>query len=86
MHVGLLNLDPLDDEVRGAAYHLLGQLCVFLNYDKVPITAVQGCFLSSAILLWYLPLLFSWFHPRRGQHIRRVLQQLDGGELASPYP
>lgn len=48
MHVGLLNLDPLDDEVRGAAYHLLGQLCVFLNYDKVPITAVQGCFLSSA--------------------------------------
>ncbi|KAG1755407.1 hypothetical protein EDB19DRAFT_1661084 [Suillus lakei] len=37
LHVGMLNIDSEDEELRGAAYDLLGALCTYLNYDKNPI-------------------------------------------------
>ncbi|KAH8826519.1 hypothetical protein DL96DRAFT_1529897 [Flagelloscypha sp. PMI_526] len=47
IHLGLLNLDPHDEEVRAAAYNLLGQLCVFLNYEKAPVAAVKTGFIPG---------------------------------------
>jgi hypothetical protein len=42
LHIGLLSVDLSDEELRGAAYDLLGSVCTYLNYDKSPIVASKG--------------------------------------------
>jgi hypothetical protein len=42
LHIGLLSVDLYDEELRGAAYDLLGAVCNYLNYDKSPIVASKG--------------------------------------------
>ncbi|KAG6849386.1 hypothetical protein H0H93_008893 [Arthromyces matolae] len=42
LHVGLLSVDMNDEELRGAAYDLLGAVCTYLNYDNSPIVASKG--------------------------------------------
>ncbi|GLB34218.1 putative GTPase-activator protein for Ras-like GTPases [Lyophyllum shimeji] len=47
LHVGLLSVDINDEELRGAAYDLLGAVCSYLNYDKSPIVASQAGFIPG---------------------------------------
>jgi hypothetical protein len=42
LHIGLLSVDLNDEELRGAAYDLLGAVCNYLKYDKSPIVACKG--------------------------------------------
>lgn len=42
LHIGLLSVDMNDEELRGAAYDLLGAVCTYLNYDNSPIVASKG--------------------------------------------
>lgn len=42
LHIGLLSVDLNDEELRGAAYDLLGAVCNYLKYDKSPIVASKG--------------------------------------------
>lgn len=42
LHVGMLNVDHEDEELRGAAYGLLGAVCSYIKYDKSPIVASTG--------------------------------------------
>lgn len=42
LHIGLLSVDVNDEELRAAAYDLLGAVCTYLNYDKNPIIAPRG--------------------------------------------
>jgi hypothetical protein len=44
LHVGMLSIDHGDEELRGAAYDLLGAICTYLGYDKNPIVAPEGRF------------------------------------------
>ena len=44
LHIGFLSVDPNDEELRGAAYNLLGAICTYLKYDKSPIVARNGGF------------------------------------------
>ncbi|KAI6003613.1 hypothetical protein EDD15DRAFT_2567619 [Pisolithus albus] len=37
LHVGMLNIDSEEEELRSAAYDLLGAICSYLNYDKNPV-------------------------------------------------
>ncbi|RDB19915.1 Neurofibromin [Hypsizygus marmoreus] len=47
LHVGLLCVDLDDEELRGAAYDLLGAVCTYLKYDKSPIVASQAGFIPG---------------------------------------
>lgn len=49
LHVGLLSVDFNDEELRAAAYDLLGAVCTYLNYDKSPIVAAKGKYVSCII-------------------------------------
>jgi neurofibromin 1 len=53
LHVGMLSLDLDNEELRAAAYDLLGAVCSYLNYDKNPIIASKGktCFLHCHYFL-----------------------------------
>lgn len=42
LHIGFLSVDINDEELRGAAYDLLGAVCSYLKYDKSPIIAPKG--------------------------------------------
>jgi len=42
LHIGFLSVDLNDEELRGAAYDLLGAVCSYLKYDKSPIVACKG--------------------------------------------
>ncbi|KAH7916805.1 hypothetical protein BJ138DRAFT_1121610 [Hygrophoropsis aurantiaca] len=42
LHVGMLNIDSEEEELRGAAYDLLGAVCSYLDYDKNPIIASKA--------------------------------------------
>lgn len=42
LHIGMLSVDVYDEELRAAAYHLLGAVCTYLNYDKSPLVAPKG--------------------------------------------
>ncbi|KAJ3504772.1 hypothetical protein NLJ89_g7765 [Agrocybe chaxingu] len=42
LHIGFLSVDLDDEELRGAAYDLLGAVCSYLKYDKSPIVANKG--------------------------------------------
>ena len=42
LHVGLLSVNHDDEELRVAAYALLGAVCNYLKYDKFPIVASKG--------------------------------------------
>jgi len=42
LHIGFLSVDLNDEELRGAAYDLLGAVCNYLKYDKSPIVACKG--------------------------------------------
>lgn len=47
LHIGLLSVDLYDEELRGAAYDLLGAVCAYLNYDKSPIVAPKAGFIPG---------------------------------------
>lgn len=42
LHIGFLSVDPYDDELRAAAYDLLGAVCSYLKYDQNTIVARKG--------------------------------------------
>ncbi|KIJ20411.1 hypothetical protein PAXINDRAFT_166473 [Paxillus involutus ATCC 200175] len=42
LHVGMLNIDSEEEELRSAAYDLLGAICSYLDYDKNPIIASKA--------------------------------------------
>ena len=42
LHIGLLSVDHNDEELRIAAFALLGAVCDYLKYDKCPIVASKG--------------------------------------------
>ncbi|PPQ78909.1 hypothetical protein CVT25_002369 [Psilocybe cyanescens] len=45
LHIGFLSVDLNDEELRGAAYDLLGAVCKYLKYDKSPIIASKAGFI-----------------------------------------
>ncbi|KAF8806096.1 hypothetical protein BYT27DRAFT_7141632 [Phlegmacium glaucopus] len=47
LHIGLLSVDLNDEELRGAAYDLLGAVCNYLKYDKSPIVTSKAGFISG---------------------------------------
>ncbi|TFK24729.1 hypothetical protein FA15DRAFT_406917 [Coprinopsis marcescibilis] len=47
LHIGFLSVDPNDEELRSAAYNLLGAVCTYLKYDKAPIVARQAGFIPG---------------------------------------
>ncbi|KAL1727572.1 hypothetical protein EV714DRAFT_253754 [Schizophyllum commune] len=47
LHIGLLSVDVNDEELRAAAYDLLGAVCTYLNYDKNPIIAPRAGFVPG---------------------------------------
>jgi hypothetical protein len=61
LHVGLLNIDINDEELRAAAYDLLGAVCTYLNFVKSPIVAPKG---KSSDLIWLrlTDSYFSWIY------------------------
>jgi hypothetical protein len=42
LHVGMLSVDSEDEELRSAAYDLLGAVCSYVGYDKNPVLASKG--------------------------------------------
>lgn len=38
----MININSEQEELRGAAYDLLGAICSYLDYDKNPIIASKG--------------------------------------------
>ncbi|KAL0576959.1 Ras GTPase activating protein ira2 [Marasmius crinis-equi] len=42
LHIGMLSVDPQDEELRCAGYDLLGAVCTYLNFDKSPVIAAKG--------------------------------------------
>jgi len=58
LHIGLLSVELSDEELRGAAYDLLGAVCTYLNYGKSPIVAPKGC---SAFVMIAFQLSKSFF-------------------------
>ena len=70
LHIGLLSVDHDDEELRIAAYALLGAVCDYLKYDKCPIVASKGSTnISHNIVLSNI--LGSWIHFRRSYCICR---------------
>uniref|UniRef100_A0A0W0FVQ0 Ras-GAP domain-containing protein n=1 Tax=Moniliophthora roreri TaxID=221103 RepID=A0A0W0FVQ0_MONRR len=49
LHVGMLSIDPSDEELRSAGYDLLGAVCKYLNYDKSPVVAAKAGFIPGDI-------------------------------------
>ncbi|KAF8165773.1 hypothetical protein B0H34DRAFT_794124 [Crassisporium funariophilum] len=56
LHIGLLSVDLNDEELRGAAYDLLGAVCNYLKYDKSPIVASKAGFISGDPIAFVLQL------------------------------
>lgn len=53
LHVGLLSIDAQDEELRSAAYDLLGAVCTYLSYDKNPVVASKGMRIFSVCLTFF---------------------------------
>ncbi|KAF5369620.1 hypothetical protein D9757_010458 [Collybiopsis confluens] len=49
LHIGMLSVDGYDEELRAAAYDLLGAVCTYLNYDKSPLVAPKVGFVPGTI-------------------------------------
>ncbi|KAJ3936091.1 MAG: hypothetical protein NXY57DRAFT_886591 [Lentinula lateritia] len=49
LHIGMLSVDAYDDELRAAAYDLLGSVCTYLNYDKSPLVAPKAGFVPGTL-------------------------------------
>ncbi|KAI6152285.1 hypothetical protein BKA82DRAFT_4387651 [Pisolithus tinctorius] len=49
LHVGMLNIDSEEEELRSAAYDLLGAICSYLNYDKNPVITSKAGILPGDI-------------------------------------
>jgi len=47
LHIGFLSVDLDDEELRGAAYNLLGAVCGYLKYDKSPLVVSKAGFISG---------------------------------------
>ncbi|KAF8883153.1 hypothetical protein CPB84DRAFT_1817082 [Gymnopilus junonius] len=47
LHIGFLSVDVNDEELRAAAYALLGAVCKYLKYDKSPIIAPKAGFIPG---------------------------------------
>jgi hypothetical protein len=58
IHIGMFNIDSGDDELRSAAYDLLGAVCSYLKYHKNSIVASKG-WCQSSVLFHALMYLFS---------------------------
>ncbi|CAA7259350.1 unnamed protein product [Cyclocybe aegerita] len=56
LHIGFLSVDLDDEELRGAAYDLLGAVCSYLKYDKSPIVASKVGFISGDPIAFVLQL------------------------------
>jgi hypothetical protein len=54
LHVGLLSIDHDDEELRSAAYDLLGAICTHLGYDKNPIIASEGMYAAHLVLFCFV--------------------------------
>ncbi|KAF9266130.1 hypothetical protein L218DRAFT_1016740 [Marasmius fiardii PR-910] len=49
LHIGMLSIDAHDEDLRSAAYDLLGAVCTYLNFDKNPIIAAKAGFIPGDI-------------------------------------
>ncbi|KAJ3719315.1 hypothetical protein C8R42DRAFT_777357 [Lentinula raphanica] len=49
LHIGMLSVDAYDDELRAAAYDLLGAVCTYLNYDKSTLIAPKSGFVPGPL-------------------------------------
>ncbi|KAJ6515229.1 hypothetical protein C8R45DRAFT_1049017 [Mycena sanguinolenta] len=47
LHVGMLSVDPNDEELRAAGYELLGAVCQYLQYDRATIIAAKSGFVPG---------------------------------------
>jgi hypothetical protein len=47
LHVGMLNMDTDEEELRSASYVLLGSICSYLGYDKSPVVAPTTGFIPG---------------------------------------
>ncbi|KAF5371189.1 hypothetical protein D9758_004214 [Tetrapyrgos nigripes] len=56
LHIGLLSVDPFDEELRSAAYDLLGAVCKYLNYEKSPIVSTKAGFIAGDITMFVVNL------------------------------
>ncbi|KIK64870.1 hypothetical protein GYMLUDRAFT_83217 [Collybiopsis luxurians FD-317 M1] len=44
LQLGMFSVDGYNEELRGAAFGLLGAVCTYLNYDKTPLAASKAGF------------------------------------------
>lgn len=42
LNIGLLGIDSEEEELRGAAYDLLGAICTHIGFDKQPMIECEG--------------------------------------------
>ncbi|KAF7335246.1 hypothetical protein MSAN_02335100 [Mycena sanguinolenta] len=47
LHVGMLSVDPNDEELRAAGYELLGAVCQYLQYDRAMVIAAKSGFVPG---------------------------------------
>jgi neurofibromin 1 len=62
LHVGMLSIDHDDEELRGAAYDLLGAICTYLGYDKNPIVAPEGAYAALCLGQSLTLYQYSWIY------------------------
>jgi len=66
IHLGMLNIDLGDEELRSAAYDLLGAVCSHLGYNKNSVVASKGLDMTFFGFLWFANLFpQSGLHPWR---------------------
>ena len=66
LHVGMINIGSEDEELRSAAYNLLGAVCSYLDYEQNPIIASKGksiCF--QVRTLEFTCVIHSWYNSGR---------------------
>ncbi|KAL4081516.1 hypothetical protein V8B97DRAFT_1923406 [Scleroderma yunnanense] len=56
LHVGMLNIDSEEEELRSAAYDLLGAICSYLDYDKNPVITSKAGIIPGDISTFVISL------------------------------
>ncbi|EGO02251.1 hypothetical protein SERLA73DRAFT_166724 [Serpula lacrymans var. lacrymans S7.3] len=56
LHVGMINIGSEEEELRGAAYNLLGAVCSYLDYEKNPIIASKAGIIPGDISTFVISL------------------------------
>ena len=59
LHVGMLSIDQDDEELRGAAYDLLGAICTYLGYAKNPIVMSAGIYSATLFCRLYIDPIYN---------------------------